>query len=64
MRFFRKTYKENVSAPDLEEVLAREEKRLEQAGREFHKKKSICGMTALELLLDGLKSGKLKREEI
>jgi len=64
MRFFRKTYKENVSAPDLEEVLAREEKRLEQAGREFHKKKGIMGLSALEQLLEALNSGKLKKEEL
>jgi len=64
MVFWKTKTKIDLISPDQEERLEREEKRLEQAGREFHKKKSICGMTALELLLDGLKHGKLKVEDL
>lgn len=53
-----------VSAPDLEQALENAEKRLDAAGREFHKKKSLSSLTALELLLDGLQSGKLRKEDI
>jgi len=66
MAFFRKKDKPfvEVSAPELEKQLENQERRLEQAGREFHKKKSVVSLTALELLLNGLASGKLKKEEI
>lgn len=53
-----------LTAPDLEDKLKIAEKRLEAAGREFHKKKSVCGLTAIELVLDGLRSGKLRKEDL
>jgi len=62
--FFRKTHTNTVEAPELEAKLHQEEIRLQLAGREFHKKKSVCGLTALELLLDGLRSGKITKEEL
>lgn len=75
MAFFRKkesvqvlrpTFSEDIDAmkKPLDEKMNAALTRLDEASRGLHKKKSICGFTALELVLEGLKNGKLKREDL
>jgi len=63
--FFQKKISE---ASQIKEQLEKEfyeaKERMNDIGRDLHKKKSITTKTALELVLDGLKSGTLKKEDL
>jgi len=74
MPFFRKkiiihnpTFEDDMSALEvkIQSEVSQAEDRLEKIRVENHKKKSLQAMPhAIELLLNGLASGKLKKEEI